>query len=477
MDADICVIYASENKEIARKLVSLLRLKWNVWWDDDITQGAWRSAVKSQITISAAVVPIFSHIIEDKHIFIDEISFALEHKKLIFPFMVEQCEIPLGFGPLNYTKAFNWNGGSDEEGYQQLEKKISSELTKKKREKQLILTRKKMDIPNFVFSLSSYDTQVQPYDGVELFKFLKPTACLLSAYDVYKKKDDAVFLNNIKDLNKSNSILFLDSGNYESYRKCDLYTDGNLEGWEVGKFREIAGIVSPDICFSFDKPNPIGSIDVIVKNTINSYYEDEKNIQNRTFPIIPILHLPYNLGNSEINQNISDIAVKVAKEIDPVMIAIPERELGYGIKERFICVRDIRRALNELGKYYPLHLLGTGNPISMQIFATAGADSFDGLEWCRTVADYDKGFLFHFSQFHFFEKSCKSRIQSPASRAIIDNEESPYVLKVASYNFDYFCDSAKTMKKMIMAGQAEYLLRNIVPNNMGTELFEELING
>jgi hypothetical protein len=105
---------------------------------------------------------------------------------------------------------------------------------------------------------------------------------------------------------------------------------------------------------------------------------------------------------------IYDVAIKTK----PVMVAVPERILGDGIVERSKRVLDIRQKLNESGCYYPLHLLGTGNPRSILLYAICGADSFDGLEWCQTTVDHNTGLLYHFQQRELFgEQSpfCKLR--------------------------------------------------------------------
>ena len=87
---------------------------------------------------------------------------------------------------------------------------------------------------------------------------------------------------------------------------------------------------------------------------------------------------------------------RVAKELDCNVIAVPERELGDGILERSKSVRRIRRVLDNTGRYRLIHILGTGNPYSILLLAAAGADLFDGLEWCRTVADLRQvGFTMH----------------------------------------------------------------------------------
>ena len=47
--ADMCVIYATEDEEVARKLVSLLRYHWDVWWAGEITHADWEQKVKASI--------------------------------------------------------------------------------------------------------------------------------------------------------------------------------------------------------------------------------------------------------------------------------------------------------------------------------------------------------------------------------------------------------------------------------------------
>ncbi|MDH4188312.1 MAG: hypothetical protein OEV08_15085, partial [Nitrospira sp.] len=135
--------------------------------------------------------------------------------------------------------------------------------------------------------------------------------------------------------------------------------------------------------------------------------------------------------------------------------------------------RDIRKALNTLGKYYPLHLLGTGNPISIIALASAGADSFDGLEWCRTVTDYDRGHLFHFQQFDCFSDFCLYRIRDQKIRRIVQNTQNPYAIRTLSYNVDFFNDWMQSMRNKIHSGLAEDLLKDKIPY-IGPQIFGEL---
>ena len=112
--------------------------------------------------------------------------------------------------------------------------------------------------------------------------------------------------------------------------------------------------------------------------------------------IVPIIH-----GDA---QDLPGLCHTVAVQTGVSMLAVAERRLGDGVIERARSVLAIRNALNQLDRYVAVHLLGTGNPISIALYSAMGADSFDGLEWCQTVVDHDTGLLYHLSQADFFAK-------------------------------------------------------------------------
>jgi hypothetical protein len=88
--ADICVIYASEDEKIVRKLVLLLRRTWEVLWAGDIAQGKWEKSVRSEICAAKAIVPVLSRHTVDKVIFQDEMKFAKDQGKTIFPLFIDK---------------------------------------------------------------------------------------------------------------------------------------------------------------------------------------------------------------------------------------------------------------------------------------------------------------------------------------------------------------------------------------------------
>lgn len=480
--AEICVVYLSEDEPIVEQLVTLLRRHWDVWWARDIAHGDWEEVVRKEIPKSIALVPVLSvHTRgERKNILKDEMQLAKSHNKPILPFVIGPGEMPLGFGGLHYTKAHDWNGKETHQGYQQLKAKITQTIENGRntprgteRAKQLVVRGKILQLPTFVFSLSSHETQVTPKEGAPLLHFLEPGAALVSAYDAWKYYSrDRAFNSSMNQICQSKDVLFLDSGNYEAYRKNDRHSpQKNPTGWHKDHFRETALRLSPDLAFSFDAINPKGKLSQIVSRVVTNFSSDDRALGERDFPLCPIIHLPKEFEGTRAHCAAS-IVSGVARALDPLLLAIPERELGDGLLERTRTVNDIRKALDGLGKYYPLHLLGTGNPLSVYALAAAGADSFDGLEWCRTVADSETGFLFHFQQFDCFSQMRLYQIQDPRIRSLIENPMTPYSARVLSSNIDFFKEWTRTMQRMIHSGHAEILLK-MVPK-IGSQIFKEL---
>ena len=479
--ADICVVSLSDDDAIVERLVVLLRKRWDVWWAHDITHGGWEQAVRSEIARALVLVPVLSGnaIGERMNIVADEMRFAQSRQIATIPFLIGLAEMPFGFGGLNYVDAKGWVGEDDHQGYLQLLAKLDATIKKTRneagavgRKQELEIRNKILHLPAFVFSLSSHETQVRPRDGATLLRLLRPEAALVSAYDARNSKPLRGTNSSFRLLCQSEAVLFLDSGNYEAYRKRDRYSPrGNPDGWHRDQFRQVARTLSPDLAFSFDRIQPAGKPKRIAQDIVSAFLSDDRSLRSRSFPLCPIIHLP-SLEIGSIGDVASEIITSVATALQPIMLAIPERELGNGLRERARTVREIRSSLNALGKYYPLHLLGTGNPLSMIAFAAAGADSFDGLEWCRTVADNSTGFLFHFQQYECFGRTGLHRVRDESTRLLMEDPEVPYSMKALSFNVDFFKDWTRTFREMIHAGQVETLLR-MVPG-IGPELFGDL---
>src|SRR5208337_1312142 len=258
--------------------------------------------------------------------------------------------------------------------------------------------------PCFIFSVSSFETQFSPARTLELLKLFTPPAVLVSAFDLLGIRDNSPDVlptpEILKDLALNGAIVVLDSGNYEAYRFGDKF-------WQRSPWllREAVARFRCDAVFSHDrifddidpsKLNPAAIAGQIV--------EDVDRDRNATggVSISPIIHAPKASDGRYLSEFLPEICATIAKSVRPPLIAIAERELGDGILARARRVRSIRKRLDRLGHKQALHTLGTGNPLSMLILAYAGGDSFDGLEWCRTVVDGDTMRLHHFHHFDLF---------------------------------------------------------------------------
>jgi queuine/archaeosine tRNA-ribosyltransferase len=192
----------------------------------------------------------------------------------------------------------------------------------------------------------------------------------------------------------------------------------------------------------------------------------------KTENILPIVHIPIKKGNFH-TAIAPALFVQIAESLRPLLIAVPERELGGGVIEKAQVVAQIRKALNSLDWYQPIHLLGTGNPLSLAIFAAAGADTFDGLEWCRTVADHETALLYHFQQYDFFRHQTRSA-QSTIVKAAADDERVSFNARVAFHNLEFFRMWTREIQKDIAHGRIDRLLRDFLPKGSFRDLANAL---
>lgn len=267
-------------------------------------------------------------------------------------------------------------------------------------------------MPCFFPSVSSVKTNLRPVDYVELLDAAAHPLFLVSAYDIaYCPPDQRRRMNAAlsRSMGRGTAIL-MDSGNYERFWKGE-------GDWPPGRFHEVAAKSEHHLCFCHDNQEPPDTAKAIAEDVVSSVLRDQEHALGT---VVPIIHGPTELLATAVRL--------VAEHLFPVMLAVPERALGDGIVARTRTVKRLRRALNDLGFYCPLHLLGTGNPLSIAVYAMAGADSFDGLEWCQTVVDHDTGKLFHFQQWDLFKDQTVWG----------NNGALPYIQSVLMHNLEFY---------------------------------------
>ena len=287
-------------------------------------------------------------------------------------------------------------------------------------------------LPIFFPSVSSIKTDFHPKEYIKLLSSITSLnqQFLISAFDLSRlshDEQDSVqeFLGKALE---GGAIILMDSGNYESFWK-----DAQNE-WKQSNFHRVLQQSICPLVFGFDEQNPPSDIDKHLQILTQRWQQDQDIAQDKV--IIPIIHGEYN--------SLPLLCQKLADLTSVSMLAVPERRLGAGILERASTVKAIRKSLNETGRYISLHLLGTGNPISIAIYAMSGADSFDGLEWCQTVVDRETALLFHTTHADFFREQTEW-----------GNGELPFQLAMLAHNLDFYTEWLNQLRKALYTKNME----------------------
>jgi tRNA-guanine family transglycosylase len=263
-----------------------------------------------------------------------------------------------------------------------------------KRSFKIETNRKVMNTPFFFPAISSIKTNFKIGEYLELTKKIGYPGFLVSSYDLYNadENEKKKLLDIVSESTEGNMITLLDSGHYEAF----WYHD---KEWNFQSMESILDKISTDFCFSFDIFwNEKKNVEQYVKETITSVAKTAGMQKSGT--TIPLLHSDIEL--------FPEVVRKVVEGINPEIVGVPERELGLSIFERAETVKRIRDELDKTNRQIPLHLLGTGNPISILIYTLCGADIYDGLEWCQTVVNPETGHLFHFAQRDLIDCNCSA---------------------------------------------------------------------
>lgn len=295
------------------------------------------------------------------------------------------------------------------------------------RSSSLSVAGRSLRLPCFFPSISSVKTNMRPVDYLEFLVTSGHDLFLISAYDIANaRKEDCQRLTDLLGTaTSSGQVVLMDSGNYEAFWKADT-------SWDVQAFHSVLRRAPHHLCFSYDNQSPPDWAEAIANDAIASGLRDQSVA---TSTVIPIVHGPAAL--------LPDAVRRVAEELYPIMIAVPERALGEGVLARAATVRAIRAALNGTDMYIPVHLLGTGNPTSLLVYALFGADSFDGLEWCQTVVDHRNGRLHHFQHWDFFADQTLD----------LRDVKLPYIQSVLLHNLVFFRRFMQELAEAFAGGQ------------------------
>lgn len=113
----IFVSYSREDRERAESLARVLEGQgWSVWWDRHVAVGqAFDRVIAEALDAAAAVVVLWSTASVKSKWVLDEAADG-DRREILFPVLIEDVRLPLGFGRLQAADLRDWRGASDHEG-------------------------------------------------------------------------------------------------------------------------------------------------------------------------------------------------------------------------------------------------------------------------------------------------------------------------------------------------------------------------
>ena len=196
------------------------------------------------------------------------------------------------------------------------------------------------------------------------------------------------------------SLIFLDSGGYETSKDAELSDFGDKahipKPWtqdmhevELEKWRPTV----PSVIISYDHPDdrlPIS--DQIERGLAMAPGRDDVLREILLKPETPTQTL---LKVSEVSKHVHRLS-----EFD--IIGVTEKEIGKSIFDRMKNIAQLRRMMTDAGLDKPIHVFGSLDTVTTPMYFLAGADIFDGLTWLRfafhegyTIYKHNYGALRH----------------------------------------------------------------------------------
>jgi len=291
--------------------------------------------------------------------------------------------------------------------------------------------------PIFYPSVSSVaKNRLTALEHIEILCALNHPNFLISAYDIFHFDDSEqkIFKELYQNMIQNDTDLIIDSGMYERVWARD-------NSWSFKNYKKTIKDMKYNFVFNFDEyinPKDI-PFEEIVKSIKSS----------KIVRLSPVLH------TNKIT-DLPNLCLKVAKLNEVEVIAIPERELGNGIIEGINTILKIRQKLSTLEKCTKIHLLGTGNPLSLLLYSAFGVDSFDGLDWCQTVVDYESATLHHSLQLDFYAHQSK----------LGGMNEISYNTRVLAHNLEFYLLWMNEINKEIENNSIQDMLKYYLPKSI-----------
>ena len=128
--ADIFISYASEDRNRVRPLAEALQERgFNVWWDRSLAAGQdYTAIIEQELKNAKAVIVVWTQSSTNSTFVRDEAGRARDEGRLV-PVMLDNVQIPLGFGAFQAEDFTRWNGGANAPQMQLLVEVLSAKLS------------------------------------------------------------------------------------------------------------------------------------------------------------------------------------------------------------------------------------------------------------------------------------------------------------------------------------------------------------
>lgn len=132
--ADVFISYKREDRETAERLASSLeQLGFDVWWDLDLLAGdRYRHVIREVIDQCSAAVVLWSAKSVESDFVMDEANHAKKKGKLC-PAIIDEVELPFGFGQMHADDLRGWDGELSHAGFQGLVRSLETRVGRKAR--------------------------------------------------------------------------------------------------------------------------------------------------------------------------------------------------------------------------------------------------------------------------------------------------------------------------------------------------------
>ncbi|MER9164675.1 TIR domain-containing protein [Mesorhizobium sp. M0715] len=459
--ADIYLIYAKEDRNRVAKLFEFFSQTWSVWWDQMIRH-RFAIEIEEEIKKAGCVLVFWSEASRRKDTVCDEVRLAEKNEVPVVSVTLDGSDAAYGFGGYSNSDLSAWDERQDHRDLKTLINRINAVVPTRNRPKRpASLTG--LDMPCLFLSTSSFETQLKPSEAVKALNVSRYPTLLVSAWDLVPRRRPEQLRSALEEYRKNGGFVLVDSGNYEASRLTN-------KRWKPSDLAAALSNTSYDWIFCFDDMRPSKKPDVAARSIINAVERDRSATSLKTLPVV---HAPKKASGGHDIEILIDTVVGVAQGLQPELIGIPERELGAGLLQRCRTMMAIRARLGQLPFYQPVHLLGTGNPWSIAILTAAGADTFDGLEWCRVVVDMEHDRLHHFQHYDFFNFQT-GIADSPVTRAAFLDDKIDFAGKVAFHNIDYYSAFMRELRSAISNNRLEAFVAERIGKAAAQQLNREV---